>query len=63
MNDPGIIHPMSEGDTLLALQAARATLADDMEGASTAMEAMSTEGLELLIALLKAKAEQRGIEV
>lgn len=60
MNDMDIVCSLSDDDALLALQAVRT---DDIERSTTAMEAMSTEGLELLIALLNAKAEQRGIEV
>lgn len=52
-----IIRSMSEDDALLALQA---VCADDIERSKAAMEVMSTEGLELFITLLKAKAEQGG---
>ncbi len=51
-----MIRPMSEGDTLLAVQALRAA---DEKAAESALEAMSKDGLKLLVALLETELERR----
>lgn len=51
-----IIRSMSEDDALLALQAASA---DNIERSTAAMEAMSTEGLNAFISILKESIKQK----
>ncbi len=51
-----MIRPMSESDALLAVQAFRAA---DEKTAESALEAMSKDGLKLLVALLEAELKRR----
>ncbi len=52
-----MIRPMSESDALLAVQALRAA---DEKTAESALEAMSKDGLKLLVDLLETELEDRG---
>ena len=54
-----IINSMSEDDALLALQAARAICAGDIEKSTAAMEKMSTEGLNALVSVLEMSVERK----
>lgn len=57
-----IIRSMSEDDALLALQAARAICAGDIEKSTAAMEAMSTEGLDALASVLEESVRRMDAE-
>jgi len=57
------INSMSKEDRANALNALRAAHEGDTAGQEGALEAMSTDGLELFIALLEAEAGRRGVNI
>lgn len=59
MDTREIINSMSDDDALLALQAARAILAGDIEAAEVALKEMSTDGLDKFISVLEESVKQK----
>lgn len=57
------IFSMSEADTAKAVEAIRADLSGDVDGANAALKAMSIEGLRAFTSILESRAAQRGIVV